>query len=419
MESPESSLTFSTLLLAACESSANVVGMVFIGYSGVKCGIFTPTIKKILAKLVLNLFLPCLLFSQIGGTIDSATITQIWPLPVICVLFAIISGFLGNFGGNLLSLSKSRKKFIMSSIIFNNITAVPVGLIKAFASTNAMQIFESKDDETLRDIQSRGITYLLLSTLFVLIIRPFVDLFLPKDDPIDTSNHSLLPSQISMTEPRALFAHFSHANFTEETPLLLVLEGSSSPSRETLYLTKIKDILSNIMSPPICAGLSALIIGTIPMLKSQFFDPESPLYMYITANMKHIAVLTVPMTLVSIGTQAGCVKTTFVKWNLYKPVAYVITCRYLIMPIAGTLIVLGCKFVAKDWDWFIIDDPMFTFVAMCLACGPTAIDLFDAQDELLILTYNSYILLSPVIWFTLVGLLSIIAYSVGKFSTAL
>ncbi|CAG8484102.1 4848_t:CDS:1 [Racocetra fulgida] len=135
--------------------------------------------------------------------------------------------------------------------------------------------------------------------------------------------------------------------------------------------------------------------------------------------MEHIAVLTVPMTLVSIGTQAGCAKTLFLKWNLHKPVAYVIICRYLIMSIVGIIVVLGCKFIAKDLDWFIINDPMFIFVAMCLACGPTAIDLFDSQDELLILTYNSYILLSPVIWFTLMGLLSITAYNVGKFAIAL
>ncbi|CAG8695792.1 3154_t:CDS:2, partial [Dentiscutata heterogama] len=121
-----SELTFSSLLLAAFGSSSYVVGMVLVGYLGVKSGILTPTIKKILAKLVLNLFLPCLLFSQIGGTIDLETIIQIWPLPVFCVLFAILSGFLGNFGGNILNLSKSKKKFIMSTIIFNNITAVPV-----------------------------------------------------------------------------------------------------------------------------------------------------------------------------------------------------------------------------------------------------------------------------------------------------
>ncbi|RIB23256.1 auxin efflux carrier [Gigaspora rosea] len=421
MERSDQSLTFSSLLSATFESSANVVGMIFVGYLGVKSGIFTPTLKKIHAKLVLNLFFPCLLFSQIGGTIDLETIIRIWPLPVFCVLFAIISGFLGYFSGNILSWSKSRKKFIISATVFNNITAVPIGLIKAFVSTSVMQIFESKYSETAQETASRGTTYLLLSTLFVLIIRSFWTYFLPEDDDLDTSNHSLLPNQNPMTQvkPITLFSHLNYTNSTEATPLLLTLKGSSSHSLKILNLTNIKHILSIIMSPPICAGLLALIIGITPILKSLFFGSKSALYIYLTANTKLIATLTVPMTLVAIGAQAGCVKTLFVKRITLKPVVYVIICRYLIMPIIGIIIVLSCKFVAKDLDWFIIHDPMFIYAAICLSCWPTAIDLFDTQDELLTLTYSSYILLSPLIWFTLIGLLSIVAHITGTFDIAL
>ncbi|CAG8606107.1 583_t:CDS:2 [Gigaspora margarita] len=391
MEHSNQSLTFSSLLFATFESSANVIGMVFVGYLGVKSGIFTPTLKKIHAKLVLNLFFPCLLFSQIGGNIDLTTLIQIWPLPVFCVLFAIISGFLGHFR-----------------------------LIKAFVGTSVMQIFESKYGETAQETASRGITYLLLSTLFALIIRPFWTYFLPEDDE-DASNHSLLPNQNSMTQvkPITLFSHLNYTNSTEESPLLLTLKGSSSHSFKILNLTNIKHILSIIMSPPICAGLLALIIGITPILKSLFFDSKSLLYIYLTANTKLIATLTVPMTLVAIGAQAGCVKTLFIKRITFKPVVYIMICRYLIMPIIGIIIVLSCKFVAKDLDWFIIHDPMFIYAAICLSCWPTAIDLFDTQDELLTLTYSSYILLSPVIWFTLIGLLSIIAHITGTFGTAL
>ncbi|CAG8554874.1 10550_t:CDS:2 [Gigaspora rosea] len=395
MERSDQSLTFSSLLSATFESSANVVGMIFVGYLGVKSGIFTPTLKKIHAKLVLNLFFPCLLFSQIGGTIDLETIIRIWPLPVFCVLFAIISGFLGYF--------------------------MPIGLIKAFVSTSVMQIFESKYSETAQETASRGTTYLLLSTLFVLIIRSFWTYFLPEDDDLDTSNHSLLPNQNPMTQvkPITLFSHLNYTNSTEATPLLLTLKGSSSHSLKILNLTNIKHILSIIMSPPICAGLLALIIGITPILKSLFFGSKSALYIYLTANTKLIATLTVPMTLVAIGAQAGCVKTLFVKRITLKPVVYVIICRYLIMPIIGIIIVLSCKFVAKDLDWFIIHDPMFIYAAICLSCWPTAIDLFDTQDELLTLTYSSYILLSPLIWFTLIGLLSIVAHITGTFDIAL
>ncbi|CAG8513083.1 3468_t:CDS:2 [Acaulospora morrowiae] len=399
-------IKFSTILFGSLESSAHVIGVIFIGYVGARIGLFNKSVRKFMKSLVFKILLPCLLFTQIGSGINLDTIKKTWPLPVFCIKFAVLSGLIGSFGGNLLRLSKLKKKFIFSAVIFNNITALPVGLIKALVNTGAMRVL-AREDEDSSDVMSRGVTYLLLSTYFILLTKTLAEQFLPKDDQLDNSDNSANHSG----EVSVVITNESDKTDTEITPLLSRMKKTGKFNRINKTLRKILRFISNVITPPIIAGTCALIVGMVPELKKVFFGDEALLYPYVTGYLKLIALMTVPMTLLSIGAQAGSISISCLE-EINRDIVYIITCRYLIMPIVGIAIVLLTK-------GLITDDPMLVLVLMCLACWPTTIDLFSTKKEMAMLMFYSYVIMAPAISFTLIGLLSIVGYNVGKVATAL
>jgi auxin efflux carrier family protein len=110
--------------------------------------------------------MPCLLFSNIAADIDLDTLIRLWPIPTLFVLFVVLSTILGGIGGNLLKLPSSTTKFLMTGIIFNNVTSLSLGLLEGIESTQAIQILLRSDgNDSPKEAVKRGMSYVLLSTL--------------------------------------------------------------------------------------------------------------------------------------------------------------------------------------------------------------------------------------------------------------
>ncbi|CAG8443300.1 13458_t:CDS:2 [Funneliformis caledonium] len=370
------SIKLSSLLLASIESTGLVIGIVLIGYIGSRSGIISQKIRKNLAQLVMNLFLPCLLFSQIGSNISASMLLNLWPLAFFCIIYIAIGTFFSKLGSKLLRLSSSNKKFVERSITFNNITSLPVGFIKVLANTNVIRLFACDDDEPPEQTVTRGITYLLLSTLFVLITRCILDLIFSKEKLVKFTKNDLKTLPIY---------------YDETTPLIT--------ARSKSKCKKLFKTLSSVMSPPLYAGILAIIIGTIPSLKNIFFE-EASFHRNITRAMQCIASMTVPLTLLNIGAQSGFA-TNLKERETIKSISFIMSCRFFLMPIIGGLLTL----TVRNW---LIDDPMLIFVLIALACWPTNIDFMNTESNTAALMFYSYLIFSPLIMLTLVTILNLV-----------
>src|SRR3990170_1282587 len=108
--------------------------------------------------------MPCLLFSNIASDIDLEALIRLWPILALYVIFATLSGSLGILGGKLLNLTPSKTKFVMTGIIFNNVTSLSLGLLKGIENTSAIKILIWGKDDDSEEAVKRGISYILLST---------------------------------------------------------------------------------------------------------------------------------------------------------------------------------------------------------------------------------------------------------------
>ncbi|CAG8762947.1 10844_t:CDS:2, partial [Cetraspora pellucida] len=356
-----------SLFLVSVQSIAQVLLLCLTGYVVAKLGIITSSIQEGLSKLIIKILMPCFLFSRIAANIDYEMLLRLWPIPVFYFFFTATSGILGVFGRKLFNLSISNTKFMVTSIMFNNVASLSLGILKGMSDTSAMQILRWGEGDDPSNSIKRGTSYILLSTLFGNLLRWSLGAFLLKKE-------------------------LSEEILSGETPLLGT-EGISHQRRRSLFSRVVKAVRGTL-NPPLCSAMLALVVGTVPFLKFIFFNERSPLAT-ISKVMEYMGATYVPLTLITLGAHLN--NLPHAKSQEILPIiAYIMSCRFIIMPIIGVVTILSTR------TWY-INDPMLLFVLMLFASGPTAINCMNLvqltgtfKEEMATLLFYSYIAVAPM-----------------------
>ncbi|CAG8443058.1 6106_t:CDS:2 [Diversispora eburnea] len=341
--SASSSIDIYNIFIASIKSSLHVVLMCFTGYFAAKYGIINKKSQKDLSSVIIKVFMPCLLFSNVAQT-DIEILANLWAIPTTFLIFVTISGSLGYIGGKLLGLSGPNTRFTCTGIIFNNVTSLLLGLLKGLGESDTIRILAWKSDESTKDIIKRGISYVLLATIWTNILRSTM--------------------------------------ITEESPLL-----GKEENHHPFKLENIKHFLNKIMNPPLYATLLALLVSAIPYLRSLFFSENAPLSP-ISLTIDSLGSVTVPLTLITLGAQLKNLPRTKGK-EIFSTILYIMFNRFIIMPLIGIAIILLTR------NWY-INDPMLWFILIMLACGPPAVNCMNLtqftgtfQEEMAALLFYS------------------------------
>ncbi|CAJ0762869.1 3507_t:CDS:2, partial [Entrophospora sp. SA101] len=174
-------------------------------------------------------------------------------------------------------LSKPKTKFIMTGIIFNNVTSLSLGLLRGMEKTSIMEILSWGEDDLPSEAIKRGTTYILMSTLFgaYLLKRDESEdeeLIIPnlENNNNDSKNTAIIIPSSSLENVTVV---------DERTPLIyndssersslknIVPRIISQDSIIRIILNKINEI----MNPPLYAALIALLVGITPPIKALFF----------------------------------------------------------------------------------------------------------------------------------------------------
>ncbi|CAG8606813.1 9041_t:CDS:2 [Acaulospora morrowiae] len=404
---------YTTILFASINSTLHVLLICFIGYVAAKYGIITPEIEKGLAGLIIKIFMPCLLFSNIGD-LDVETLIKLWIIPVAFFTFVSISGTLGFIGGKLLRLNSPNTRFICTAIIFNNVTSLSLGLLKSLSKTKVIGLLALREDETPSEIEKRGISYVLLVTLWTNLLRWSLGTYLlrKESDECDENEnkHNNDSDNLSLNSSCAPKGHDNQSEVIsisveslppdESTPLVPQAKQPSSTWK------KIKISIGKIINPPLCAALLAVVVGVTPFLKSSFFGRDAPLTL-VSSVVESFGSLSVPLTLFTLGAQLKSIPRSKNK-EMFPSITYVMTSRFIIMPIIALIIVLSTRHLYMQ-------DPMLLFVLVMLACGPPAVNCMNLthftgtfKEEMATLLFYSYIAAAPMITLLVMGLLSTI-----------
>ncbi|CAG8470175.1 6293_t:CDS:2 [Ambispora leptoticha] len=361
-------MEFTELLSIIAQSSTLILLLCLIGYWCARVGIITTTVQKGLSELIITVLMPSLLFSQVASGTDAATIIYLWPIPVFLYIFAMFSGSLGLLGGKLFGFDSKQTKFVTASIIFNNLTSLTLGLIQNLGTTEAMQFLLWKEEDTPEKAKARD----LLS-----------------DE--ESAKRAHLSRKIS-----------HEGSFNESTPLLRPISSSHAKNFSTAS-RRVREVMSNVetlMNPPIYAAIAALIVGSIPSLKSLFFGENALLYPTITKSMIFLGNASTPLTLLTLGAQLSNLSSRSKGGKMYSAISWVMIARFMIMPFIGIFLVM----MTRDW---LVDDPMLWFVLMMLASGPSAFNCINItqltgafQEEMARLLIYSYIAVIPILTVT-------------------
>ncbi|CAG8679365.1 27769_t:CDS:2 [Dentiscutata erythropus] len=384
-------MDYYSLFFASAQSSAEVLLVCLTGYLAAKYGIITPSIQKGISNLLIKILLPCLLFSETAADIDLINLIQLWPVPVFYGIFSIISGLLGVLGGKLLHLSFSETKFIIVGIMFNNITSLLLGLLNGMRNTSAMQFLLQSEDDSPAESMKRGKSYIMLTVLFSTLLRwSFGASLLRKESPDRHLDSSALPTHKDQIMP------------PNERTLLL----SSKKTNNQFIIPQILTKIYNFMNPPLMASIVALFVGTIAPLKNLFFGDQAPLFI-IYYTMESMGSITIPLMLILLGAQLWNLPRSKGK-EMFASISYVMSCRYLIMPIIGGIMIILTKSLYRN-------DPMLWFILMMISSGPTAINCINLvqltgnfEEEMATLLFYSYICLAPLITVIVICFLALV-----------
>ncbi|CAG8490036.1 6703_t:CDS:2 [Ambispora gerdemannii] len=348
-------MEFWSLLLSITQSCVQILLVCVTGYVCAYMGMVTPTVQKGLSKLIVAVLLPCYLFTEVAVGIDIDTLIRLWPIAAFMGLYAVLGSTIGWVGGKILGTSKKETNFIITGIVFNNLTSLSVSLLNNIEHTPAVQYLLIDEDDIPADAIRRGISFALLASLL--------------------------------------------GNF---------LRKSISTIFKNMIL-KIVTSIREIMNPPLYAAVLAVIVGTIPTLKNLFFGHNAILYPTITKTMITLGNLSIPITLLLLGTQLNNSPPTAKDSQLFPTIGWVMASRFLFVPIFGISLVYLTR------TWYSYYDPMLWFVLMLLSASPTAVNCINLtqltgtfQEEMSTLLFYSYVLTAPILTFLIMIMILVI-----------
>ncbi|KAF0441360.1 auxin efflux carrier [Gigaspora margarita] len=366
--------SFSTIFFASAQSSLQVLLVCIVGYLAAKLEIITLNIQKGLSSIIIKILMPCFLFANVSYSFTVKTLIDLWPIPTFFFIFTIINAAFGLICGKLLRLNCSDTKFVITGIILNNVTCISLGLLKGIEKTKAIWILRWNKDESPQDIVKRGTSYVLLVSLLANLLRWSLGAHLLKKVPEkdDPSIPQHIPSQIQINNDQ----------ITERTPLLKVN-------------SHVKTFINfKFMNPPLYAALLALIFIAIPNSNYLFAGDNAPL-MAVFQAIDYIGSIAVPMTLLTLGAQLYSLPRSRNE-NISSIIIYILTCRFLLMPIIGILLVLHTTS-------YYANDPMLWFILILISFGPPAISCVNLaqlannyQEEFSALLFYGYIFAAPL-----------------------
>ncbi|KAJ7195406.1 hypothetical protein O6H91_09G040900 [Diphasiastrum complanatum] len=345
--------------------------------------VINPESCKVLSKLVFALFLPCLIFTELGRSVTVENMREWWFIPVNVLLSAVIGCGVGYIVALICRPPPQFFKFTVVLTGIGNTGNLPLAIIGSVCH----------GDNPFGDgCFQRGVAYVSFAQwVAVLIVYTFVYHML--EPPMDFYElvQEIEPVEDPAEMPRLLEAEWPGVKDaqTDDTraPLLSRLfredsrneEGSEgvSPRRgrclvEPRVVRKIRIVaektpLQHILQPPTVASLLGIVVGAFPQLSSILFGQGSAPLAFFTDALTILAAAMVPCVMLVLGgvLSGGPGRSEL---GLRTTIGICFT-RLVILPLVG----FGVIFLAYQLGFVPKKDKMFLFVLLLQHAMPSAI----------------------------------------------
>ncbi|MBA0828593.1 hypothetical protein Goarm_013253 [Gossypium armourianum] len=353
---------------------------------------------KLLSKLVFALFLPCLIFTELGESITIDSIARWWFIPVNVLISTFVGCLLGLLVVIICRPPPEYKRFTIVMTAFGNTGNLCLAIVGSVCHTSNSPFGPH--------CHSRGVAYvsfaqwvavILVYTLVYHMMEPPLQFYevleerteIEEQRPVNDISRPLLieaewpgieekETEHSKTPFIARIFNSISSRSTSTFPDIDIngdTSGSSPMSirclAEPRVVRKIRIVaeqtpIQHILQPPTIASLLAIIVGTVPQLKSYVFGYDAPLS-FITDSLQIVAGAMVPSVMLILGGMLAEGPNDS-KLGLRTTIG-IIVARLLVLPLLG----IGIVTLAGKLDLLVADDAMYRFVLLLQYTTPSAI----------------------------------------------
>ncbi|KUJ16590.1 uncharacterized protein LY89DRAFT_749390 [Mollisia scopiformis] len=439
--------------LAAIQASLSVLLVISYGSLASHLSLLSPSTTTQISKICVRMFLPALLLTQIGselhlGSAHRYVAVLLWAF--FCHAVSFVIGVAAHYVGGM-------EDWGIAGVMFNNTTSYPLLLIQSLEETGILSslLTEGQDMKSaIGRAKSYFLVFATVSSCLTFAIGPrLVD-----------SEHAPEPvkDEMSSSDEETTYEDDEPHSPTDETHLLLPNTTSSSarhpsvsslqffPSRRpqpssthtttaknlTLHRrpslipkprwSKLKEstkwwlvLLSDFLNAPLLGAVLGAVIGLVPVLHRAFFAEGGNFTAWLTASLKSIGGLFVPLPVVVAGVSLWNARGQG-GWTVgWGTTLFILVVRFIVWPVLSVALVWG---MVTRTSW-LGSDPMLWFAMMLMPTGPPAMKLItmiqvsDAGEEeeakvakLLTISY----IISPILAFTVVGSLKVSQAAMGS-----
>lgn len=355
---------------------------------------------KLLSKLVFALFLPCLIFTELGESITLENIALWWFIPVNVLVSTIIGCILGLLVVVICRPPPEFNRFTIIMTAFGNTGNLPLAIVGSVCHT--------KDSPFGAHCHSRGVAYvsfaqwvavILVYTLVYHMMEPPLQYYEIVEEgseieieeqqtPTDVSRPLLVEAEWPGIEDKETehaktpfiartFNSLSTLSQTNIPDVEISGETAATSPRSIRCLAEPKVVrririvaeqtpLQHILQPPTIASLLAIIVGMVPQLKAFMFGYDAPLS-FVTDSLEILAGAMVPSVMLILGGMLaeGPNESTL---GLRTTIGITVT-RLLVLPLLG----IGVVSLADKLNLLVQDDAMYRFVLLLQYTTPSAI----------------------------------------------
>ncbi|XP_061991406.1 protein PIN-LIKES 2 [Rosa rugosa] len=380
--------------------SLTIIGLV-LAYP--KTQIIPRATFRLLSKLVFALFLPCLIFTELGESITLENFVQWWFIPVNVLVSTLVGCFLGYLVVIICHPPPELNRFTIIMTAFGNTGNLPLALVGSVCHTEKNPFGPH--------CHSRGVAYVSFAQ-WVAVILVYTFVYHMMEPPLeyyevveegtegteieelkdnggnDLSRPLLVEAEWPGMEEKEtehsktpfIARVFNSISSVSQTGIpdgdLSVESGGNSPRSirclaEPRVVRRIRIVaeqtpIRHILQPPTIASLFAIIIGTVPQLKAFVFGYDAPLS-FLTDSLEILAGATVPSVMLILGGMLAEGPNDS-KLGLRTTIGISVA-RLLVLPLVGICIVA----LADKLNFLVDDDTMYRFVLLLQYTTPSAI----------------------------------------------
>nr|XP_019013558.1 uncharacterized protein I206_01628 [Kwoniella pini CBS 10737]OCF52339.1 hypothetical protein I206_01628 [Kwoniella pini CBS 10737] len=392
---------------SAVEASISVILVLIYGFLASKCKLLSKEGEENASKLCVTLFLPALLFSEIGPLSSWENLQQYWIIIVYAIVFQIISWIFGTVG----VVAFGMPRWIIPCMVFNNATSLPLLLFSSLGKNGTLSPL-TKGDE-LDGVLDRGQVYLLINALVANLTRFSLGPIMMKRHPLDVPHpwsHSESPHAVKKVKEVLSGGYPEIEPYSDDENAPLLDQAREGGKKGWKILKIVKNCLAGFMNPPMYGGIAAILAGVIPFLHNWLFTKGAWLSPF-SDSIEKIGKLYAALQMLVIGahlrTKNGSRPPIF-------PLMYLFVIRFAVMPVISISMVYGVRKALGDR---ILSDPVLDFIMMIAPVGPPAltlaaiVEMSDTDENVETAVAKTIVIsyaLSPLISFSVTAALHVV-----------